>query len=564
MRLLILVVITAASLSLLWKALLNDIPAKITSTKEGLHSSSNENNNDYDDYTVPFDVAQQLHFSTMNTISSSKDNVTRNFVSAALGSNMVIQRDQEAILWGYSKEPKATITTRLYKQQENDNGDAYNNLPYLQLLTTADDDGLWKQTLVPHPASMEPQSITITSSTGESKTLDNVLFGDVYICGGQSNMEFSIPGTTNATEEAKRANNYPHVRLFTVGKGTPGTDDFLMPDLQTVKQPWSVANSLSIAGQGDFSHFSSVCWFFGREISEGLNNSVPIGLISNNWGGTAVELWKPGGHLYNAMIHPYMIGPMALTGFTWYQGEANAGNPEPYGHLFSEMIEQWRSGFNATSAYFGFVQLSTWCPKTPERVAQMRQSQMAALQLKSGNVGYATNADHGAGCNIHPPAKQYCGTRLAKSALALQYGQTSIHWKSPSYYRYKESSITTTSSSTPMGQSRPYVVIEMQDVTDKGLYILGNPYNNRLDPKDFRCEDQVPGTCAGAEVLLNGKGWVNATLSVQGKNHVVLTAEEGDASDTIVATSYGWGSVPMLSLYDKGTDLPALPWRGRL
>jgi sialate O-acetylesterase len=260
-----------------------------------------------------------------------------------------------------------------------------------------------------------------------------------------------------------------------------------------------------------------------------------------------------------------------LSGFTWYQGEANtednSSSAHNYAHLFPEMIQQWREGFNASDAYFGFVQLSTWCPPQPHKVAEMRQAQMAALQLKSGKVGYATNADHGFGCNIHPPAKQYCGARLGRSALALQYGQD-IHWKSPSYKQYVPSN-SRSSSVLPrhnaIGSMLPFVVIEMQDVSDKGLYILDSPYNGRLDPKDFQCANQVPGTCAGAQVLLNGKSWVNATLSLKGKRQVVLTAEEGDASsDVIVATSYGWGSVPMLSIYDAGTDLPVLPWRGSL
>jgi hypothetical protein len=65
-----------------------------------------------------------------------------------------------------------------------------------------------------------------------------------------------------------------------VGDGTSGTDDYLMPDLQTVKQPWSVANNMSIYSgpKSGFDYFSAVCWFFGREAADGLNNTVPIGL----------------------------------------------------------------------------------------------------------------------------------------------------------------------------------------------------------------------------------------------------------------------------------------------
>ena len=106
-----------------------------------------------------------------------------------------------------------------------------------------------------------------------------------------------------------------------------------------MQEPWSMPSKQSLSAGGRFGQFSSVCWFFGKQVYEGLNKQVPIGLISDNWGGTPVESWstaaslnscgednKPGsapGSLYNAMIHPFTVGPMAVTGFTWYQGEAN-------------------------------------------------------------------------------------------------------------------------------------------------------------------------------------------------------------------------------------------------
>merc|ERR1740121_834331 len=122
---------------------------------------------------------------------------------------------------------------------------------------------------------------------------------------------------------------------------------------------------------------------------------------------------------------------MAVSGFTWYQGEANTkdkASAELYSCLFPAMISEWRKQFANPSAYFGFVQLSTWCPPFPSGVAMMRDAQMSALGLQ--NVGYATNADHGAGCTIHPKAKQFCGARLGDSALALQYGMK-LAWRSP-------------------------------------------------------------------------------------------------------------------------------------
>jgi len=77
----------------------------------------------------------------------------------------------------------------------------------------------WRQALPPTAAG-GPYTITFTASTGESGSLNDVLFGDVFLCSGQSNMQFSIPGVTNATAEAQRANDYPDIRIFSVGQGT--------------------------------------------------------------------------------------------------------------------------------------------------------------------------------------------------------------------------------------------------------------------------------------------------------------------------------------------------------
>ncbi|CAB9500282.1 Sialate O-acetylesterase [Seminavis robusta] len=492
----------------------------------------------------------------------SSDNVTRNFVSATLGSNMVLQRDQEVTIWGYSQKG-ALITTSLFDHEEDEAKEAR----FILSTTANGDDGLWRQTLPPQSASLKPMNIDIKSSSGQRQTLENVLFGDVYLWGGQSNMVFSLPGTTNGTEEANKGNNYPHIRIFTVGQKT--TSSTPLPDLQSIAQKWSVAKNHSLyyhlpgvpGGRvARFSFFSSVCWFFGKEVADGLENKVPIGLISDNWGGTAVQRWKPNGDLYNAMIYPYMVGPMAVTGFTWYQGEANAHNMKQaklYRQLFPEMIEAWRSGFKVPDAYFGFVQLSTWCSKVPEAVAEIRRSQMAALQLK--NVGYSTNADMGAGCDIHPPKKQFCGYRLGNSALAIQYGKP-IHWKSPSY---SKATALVNEERQKKTSANPSVVVQFQDVSSEGLYLLKTPYNTQVE--NFACAANPAGTCAGATVLLNGKGWVNATITIRSSNSVSLTAVTGDSSqDLIVATSYGWGSVPLMTVYDKGTDLPVLPWNERM
>jgi len=456
---------------------------------------------------------------------------------------MVLQRaPQKAVVWGFT-QPGATINTTFAKTTL---------LTPTPMSTTADADGVWRQELPATEASEQTYSLSFSSSTGETAQMENVLFGDVYLCGGQSNMEFAMPVITNATEEAARANDYPMIRIFSVGQGTKS--NIPLDDLQTIAETWSVASNTSVASGGKFGFFSAVCWIYGRELFDALDGEVPIGLISNNWGGTPLESWttpealkacnvEPNdSKLYNAMIHPYGVGPMSLTGFTWYQGESNVNQDgaERYACTFPGMISAWRELFQNPDAYFGFIQLSTWCGDS-EQIAEMRTiGQMPALVLPK--VGYATNADHGVGCNIHPPQKQYCAQRLAKSALALQYGEH-IAWKSPTFK-------ASTASASP-----PSVLVTLNDVSSSGLRDDQYPFNAQF----IDCDST--GKCAWAELQSQDGTWINATVMVESSSTLRLTAIQGsDMDGAPVASRYGWGAVPMMNVYDRGTELPLLPW----
>jgi len=461
-----------------------------------------------------------------------------NFLSATLGDHMVLQRaPHQAIVWG-STQSGVKVTTTF-------NGQTFT--------TIADKDGIWRQKLPATSASLKAYTIDFSASSGETASLKDVLFGDVYICGGQSNMKFPLPFAENATAEIQKANNYPNIRLFTVGQKTQSTTPLI--DLQTIEQRWAVASNLTVAGTG---WFSAVCWFFGQRISDYAGGDFPIGLISNNWGGTKVELWSttdafatcnrtsPNGNLFNAMINPYTVGPMALTGFTWYQGESNTNNQvsaDAYACLFPAMISAWRSAFGIPSAYFGFIQLSTWCGQVLG-IPEMREAQMKALELDM--VGYATNADHGDGCNVHPPPKQFCGKRLGTSALALQYG-AKMPWRSPSFVSAKF---------FISGLSVGAEVI-LKDVVGELEAIY--PFNNI---PDLNCSAHEHGTCGWAALQITSAGWVNATISITAKNTLMLTASLPASDDftSVIGTAYGWAPIPMMSIYDKSTGLPVLPW----
>lgn len=179
------------------------------------------------------------------------------------------------------------------------------------------------------------------------------------------------------------------------------------------------------------------------------------------------------------------------------QGEANTGNAasaNAYACLFPSMIQSWRTNFNVASAYFGFIQLSTWCV-AGDAIPLIRVAQMAAVTTQG--AGYAVNADHGAGCNIHPPQKQNCGYRLANSALALQY-KKSIAWKSPSY------------KGAAAGADSASATIALNDVTPAGLTLKPSANVGTLN-----CTASA-GVCAWASLQFNDakNSWVNATVGV--------------------------------------------------
>lgn len=420
-------------------------------------------------------------------------------------------------------------------------------------------------------------------------------------------MEFAMPAIANASSERQRANAYPTIRIFSVGHRT--SSDTPLRDLQTVWEPWQVASNETIAedfgpGHTLFSTFSAVCWIFGRELSDRLSPSgeVPIGLISSNWGGTTLEQWSPtsafapcnrtsptphGGPMWNGVIHPYAAGPMALAGFTFYQGEANtrdAASATQYSCLFPSVIRAWRMAFRAPRAFFGFVQLSTWCAQPPESIPLMRVAQMAAMSLP--DVAYATNADHGMGCAIHPAAKQFVGTRLANAALAVRYDRADVRWRSPTYRTAAVllPSVATPPNATAAAQTVARLAVSLYDVGPSGL-ITRYPFNHRPPgygdsaPVVVDCTSTYPlnqtanasmaEQCAFAALHVSGVGWINASVAVDDSGQkLILSASlpprRANATSVderrLLGSAYGWGPIPMMSAYDAESELPVLPW----
>ena len=130
-------------------------------------------------------------------------------------------------------------------------------------------------------------------------TIHDVLFGDVWICSGQSNMQLTVNMIYNGTEEIENAANYPKVRVFTalLEQSTKPIEELIR-----VRLNWSLPSPKSIGGL-DWTYMSAVCWLYGRMIHQALGDR-PIGLIATSWGGTAIELWMPPKALEDCDIPP--------------------------------------------------------------------------------------------------------------------------------------------------------------------------------------------------------------------------------------------------------------------
>lgn len=364
-------------------------------------------------------------------------------ISRTLGDYAVLQRDSQAppvTLWGFGPVG-ATVNCSMDGVIIGDQA-------------TIGSDGVWRIALPPMPADVgggAGHTFLFSASDGSTASMSHVLFGEVWSCGGQSNMAFEIEQCNNATAEIAATDAYSSLfRVMTVG-GEGNTPVAPAIDLNVTSQPWTPFNSTTA------QHFSAVCWFTARDVYNALvaagMGAIPFGLISNNVGGTAIELWSraadltscanasapygppyTNGTLYNGMIAPYTTGPTAMAGWLWYQAEANA---PPYQHApvwyactFPALISRWRQELSDGDLPFIFVQLAPF--NGTDGWEDIRQAQLSALSLPS--VAYATMVDNGDPTSpygtYHPRNKQLIGARLAAAALDIVYGMPS-HWRAP-------------------------------------------------------------------------------------------------------------------------------------
>ena len=339
----------------------------------------------------------------------------------------VLQRDRALNIWGWTK-PNADVTVKFLHAPRT---------------LRADKDGYWSCSLQPRPAG-GPYALEV-SSEGQTETRTNLMFGDVWLCSGQSNMEWSVDVADNAAAEKAAANN-PNIRLLHVPQNIQAAP------VDTVDAKWQVCTPRTVGG------FSAVGYFFGRKLNQNLD--VPIGLINSSWGGTPAESWVSKGALqtmptmqmplealqqadinqnspttlFNGMIHPLLPGQ--IKGAIWYQGESNADRAQEYRALLPTLILDWRERFGAATGApmpFYIVQLANFQQPTDDPDnggwASLREAQSHAAEFVP-DTGIVVTTDIGEADDIHPTNKQDVGLRLALAALAQTYGEN-IEYSGP-------------------------------------------------------------------------------------------------------------------------------------
>jgi len=449
---------------------------------------------------------------------------------AIFSDHAVLQRDMPVPVWG-SAAPGENVTVAIAGQTQK---------------ATADDQGKWRVTLTPLSVG-EPLKLIVEGKNRIER--NDILVGEVWLCSGQSNMEMSVERSMNADLEIPNA-NHPQIRLVRV-KG-PGCQT----PVEDFQGSWQVCSPESVAG------FSAVGYFFGRELLQQLN--VPIGLIDDSWGGSSCEAWirrdrlegnplyeaqlaawdkmaaefekdkdpkkanlLTGNHrpanLYNARLMP-VLG-YALRGAIWYQGESNAGRAFQYREMFPLMIKSWREDWKQGDFPFYWVQLADFMAEKSEpgdsAWAELREAQTMTMD-KLPNTGEAVIIDIGEGADIHPRNKLEVGKRLARWALAKDYGRK-IACQSPRYESMEVKDGTITLKFKDAGGLRAVDTAELQ-----GFAIAG--------------EDRK---------------WVAAEAKIVAPDQIAVSSKGVPAP---VAVRYAWADNPVCNVYSQ-VGLPLTPFR---
>ncbi|MBC7980071.1 MAG: sialate O-acetylesterase [Armatimonadetes bacterium] len=451
-----------------------------------------------------------------------------------IGDYMVLQQKQENLIWGWD-DPEVDVTVKIGDQSHK---------------AKADKSGRWEVRLAPMPASAEPKEMKVTGSSEIS--LKEILVGEVWICAGQSNMEWDVNSSFGAELAALDADQ-PEIRFVTIPHH--GTQE-----LQTsFSGKWESCSPQTAGG------FSAIGYYYGKLLSDVLK--VPVGLIDNSWGGSAAEAWvrrdlldqdprfkkhigewqareaaaetdptkkaeliveqalreRPG-NIYAGGLFP-VLG-YGMRGVIWYQGETNVGRAYQYNDLMTLLISSWRKDWKQGDFPFYFVQLADFQDVTRQPGdsdwAELREAQSHTLRDVK-NTGQAVIIDLGQANDIHPREKRAVAERLARWALAKDYGYKIEH-RSPEY--------------------------KAMEIKDGKAILSFDHVGGGLVTSDIN-ETRGFAIC-GAD-----KKWLPAAAKITEGNRIEVSAAEVSVP---VAVRYAWDNNPICNVVSK-EGLPMTPFR---
>jgi sialate O-acetylesterase len=457
--------------------------------------------------------------------------------------HMVVQQKMPVKVWGWT-QPGHEVTVTLAGKSVNGK---------------AGSDGRFDVSM---PAIDAGGPYTLEIKADESRTIKDVLSGEVWVCSGQSNMQWSVERSTDADLE-RLAAKHPNIRMINFPQ-VGSQDPILTHDRQ-----WMECTPETV------SSFSAVGYFFGRQLHDTID--VPIGMINNAWGGSACEAWinrdllnadpqyapmmdgwiakekqfsdlsaKPelsedekktlqnlkgqmgGNHrpsnIYNGVLKSHL--GYTIRGAIWYQGESNAGRAYQYRELFPLMISNWRQEWGQGDFPFYWVQLADFMDEKSEPAdsswAELREAQTMTM-AKLPHTGEAVIIDIGEGKDIHPKNKVDVGRRLARWALANEYG-IAVPYHSPQY--------------KSMEKQDGKIVLTF-DYADGGW-------------RPFDVKQPVGFAIAGEDQKFV---WADAAILEDGR-----IAVSSSAVANPVAVRYAWADNPVCNMFDVA-GLPMTPFR---
>ena len=340
---------------------------------------------------------------------------------AIISNHAVLQQDANVKLWGWAQSGSTVNIICSWNPTDTVKAEPLKNWTW--------------ETTVKTPKAGGPYTVTFICNT-QKINVEDILIGEVWLCSGQSNMEYAFnweAGVADAPDEVANSTNN-ELRFFQL------THTYSNFPKENSDGEWKISSpentpSMSIVG-----------YFFGKKLNQVIKS--PVGLIASYWGGTAVQSWTPSevyqqdeelkkmaedtkavnwapvapSVIYNSMMYPLVNYKIA--GAIWYQGEANTGEPQNYAKLFEGLIYGWREAFGNDFPFY-FVQIAPWNGYWKLSAAYLREQQESVLHLpKTGMVVVGDLVDDIT--NIHPRIKKEVGMRLVNMVLTEQYGQTDL------------------------------------------------------------------------------------------------------------------------------------------